>query len=251
MTEVTYARTFALKGCINFRDLGGYQTEDGRRVRWRRLFRSDALHQMLEEDIDLLSAADVRLVSGLDLRSPLELQNTGMGAVFARGARHHHLPLLEVVSQDRIARQTATGQMRRPAYIDMLESAGPRIGALFGILADADTYPGVFYCAAGKDRTGIIAALILRALGITDEQIIHDYSLTEPMPVERREARLKELGWISMPVDIDPQLLVAAPETMEAFLVALDERYGGVEAYLASCGVAGETLESVREHLLE
>ena len=106
----------------------------------------------------------------------------------------------------------------------------------------------MFYCAAGKDRTGIVAAVILRVLGVPDEQIVEDYALTQPMAPERREARMRELGW-SGPVD--PQLFLALPETMERFLQGIDARHGSVDAYLATCGVTETQLARVREHLLQ
>ena len=115
-------------------------------------------------------------------------------------------------------------------------------------LAEAESYPAVFYCAAGKDRTGIVAAVILRVLGVPDEQIVEDYALTQPMAPERREARMRELGW-SGPVD--PQLFLALPETMERFLQGIDERHGSVDAYLETCGVTETQLAHVRKHLLQ
>ncbi len=243
MTAETYQRSFALTGCGNFRDLGGYATADGRSVKWRTLFRSDALHQLNDEDIDVLSGAGVNLAVGFDLRSEVELLNTGPGGVYERGARHVHVPMIQVV-----AIPDQVGQMPRLSYVERLQNAQQCVSEVFSLLANGESYPAVFYCAAGKDRTGIMAALILRTLGVQDEQIIEDYSLTQPMSEERRAARMRELGWTT---PLDPKLYEAVPDAMVSFLNGLDEQYGSVEAYLEFCGVGAATVEQMRAHLLD
>lgn len=242
MTAETYERALALVGCGNFRDLGGYETADGRRTRWRTLFRSDALHQLGDEDIDQLSGAGINLAVGFDLRSSLELTNTGTGRVYERGARHFHAPIIEVLSTPDV-----TGQMPRLSYFERLEGASQAVGQIFHLLADEASYPAVFYCAAGKDRTGIVAALILRAVGVSDDQIIADYMLTQPMSMERREARMRELGWTT---PLDPKLYEASDEAIRKLLSGIDETHGSVEGYLAGCGVNEAVLEAVKGNLL-
>jgi protein-tyrosine phosphatase len=252
MTTETFERTFALTGCGNFRDLGGYETADGRRTKWRTLFRSDALHQLNDDDIKVLSAAGIKLTLGFDLRSHVELENTGPGIVYECGARHVHVPIMKNVNtQEAMARiadaQMAEGQLVRLDYFDRLSEASESVGQVFRLLAETDSYPSVFYCAAGKDRTGIVAALILRALGVDDEDIVADYMLTRPMSEERREARMRELGWN---IKIDPKLYEPSDEAMRNLLTGIDQTHGTVEAYLESCGVSSSVVERVKENLL-
>ena len=97
MLAPTPERLLALSGCANFRDLGGYESRDGRKTRWRTLFRSDALHQLSASDIEQLATLEQPLVTGLDLRSAMELSKTGTGPFYERGPRHHHLPLVQQV----------------------------------------------------------------------------------------------------------------------------------------------------------
>jgi protein-tyrosine phosphatase len=248
MTAETYERTFALTGCGNFRDLGGYEAKDGRRTRWRTLFRSDALHQLNDQDIDVLGDAGIRLALGFDLRSARELENTGQGTVYERGARHVHVPLIQTIaSNSEVIGQMQ--QMQRLSYFDRLADAIEPIGQIFDLLAESGTYPAVFYCAAGKDRTGIVAALILRAIGVSDDDIVADYMLTQPTSPERREARMRELGLENL--QLNPKLFEASDEAMRTLLSTIDETHGSVEGYLTMCGIESRTIERVQDHLLE
>jgi protein-tyrosine phosphatase len=253
MQTTVWQRKFTLAGCGNFRDLGGYETNDGRRVRWRTLFRSDSLSWLTSEDVATLAAQQVGLVVGLDLRTAEELNQTGHGLIYENGALHHHLPFFPTFGEDREQMRRmafATGAVGGDWWAGLLEVARPCFARLFEVLADAASYPAAIYCAAGKDRTGVVSALLLGSLGVSDEQIIADYALTEAQDMERLLLRLKALGreWAE---DFAPSQTAALPETMEHFLSAFQERYGTAEDYLLSSGVAAGAIEQVRLNLLE
>jgi protein tyrosine/serine phosphatase len=96
----------------------------------------------------------------------------------------------------------------------------------------------------------MVSAVLLRTLGVSDEQIVEDYALSGAPDLERMRRRVELMGRV-FDATIDPEKLAAKPDTMWHFLRAFDERYGSVEAFLAACGVSERVIERVREHLLE
>ena len=157
------------------------------------------------------------------------------------------------ISADRAQVQAAVhaiGQVAGDSYLQLMEQSRPCFEGIFNLLADPQHYPSAFYCAAGKDRTGMVSALLLRVLGVSDEQIIEDYALTAAPSEERLIARFKAMGrdLSRMP---DPASLRAHPETMEHFLAGFDRSHGSVEEFLMQCNVDDRTLQRVRENLLE
>ncbi|HEY8491972.1 MAG TPA: tyrosine-protein phosphatase [Dehalococcoidia bacterium] len=237
-------RRIPLTGCVNFRDLGGYPTKDGRRIRWRRLFRSDSLHQLTPEDLAQVRA--LGLAVAFDLRTSAEVQLHAVPHLAAAGVRHCHVPFIPAVDRAELARMVddLSGH-----YLRVLDTARPAIRELFGTLAEPRSYPAVIYCMAGKDRTGLAAALVLRALGVSDDHVVTDYALTETYAGERLRARTAEI--LAQVGALPPAVLAATPLTMERTLATLDETYGSTEAFLLACGVTRDELKLVRAHLLE
>ena len=252
-TEV-YERRIELSGCGNFRDIGGYEARDGRKVRWRRVFRSDALIWLTQEDLGCLHDMGIKLVAGLDLRTPEEAEQMHIGLLYENGTQRHHLPFIPTFGEDRErmrAMAHAVGRVASEGYLELLEQSRPCFEGLFGVLADESHLPAAYYCAAGKDRTGMVTALLLRLLGVSDEQIIEDYALT-PVPTEELiVARLTALGRDPAETLARRSELGAHPETMEHFLADFDRVHGSVEAFLLSCNLGEETLARVRGNLLE
>ncbi len=241
-------RRIPLEGCLNFRDLGGYPTGDGRAVRWRQVFRSDALH--LVTDADLAHLRDeIGLREVIDLRSSAEVRSEGQGPLAQGEAHIHHVPLFdgEVREEDRerVAQITLADR-----YVFMAELAGDRIARVVTLLAEAEA-PAVFHCAAGKDRTGVISAIVLGLLGVPDEVIVADYAATR----ENLDAivdRLNALeGYRTMLAALPPDTMHANPETIVEFLERLRARFGSVEDYALASGVAAPAIERLRARLIE
>lgn len=252
-------RRLRLEGARNFRDLGGYETRDGHRVRWRTLFRSDALTRLTEEDADALRSMGIRRV--FDLRTRTELERAGPSAHLRREAvetdgsgasaiEHRHVPFFEELGGTR--REAPAEGDPRPrmvaSYSRMLERAGPSVSHVVAALAEEQPR-AVFHCTAGKDRTGLLAALILRALGVHDDTIVEDYALTRVYSPPQSEQRRRELSE-QFGIEITPEVMDAAPETMSQTLVEIDARYGSTEALLREYGVTSAQLDGLREHLL-
>src|SRR5262249_21555291 len=218
-----------------------------RAVRWRQVFRSDALHLVTAADVahirHELGVGDV-----IDLRSSAELSSEGQGPLAELGVRFHHVPLFdgEVRSEDRerVAQITLADR-----YVFLTELAGPRIARVVTLLADANT-PAVYHCAAGKDRTGVISALLLGLLGVPDDVIVADYVATRDT-LDAIIDRLNALeGYRTMLASLPPDTLHANPETMIEFLERLRARHGSVEAYALRAGVPADAGAGLRERLV-
>jgi protein-tyrosine phosphatase len=238
---------------FNVRDLGGYLGADGRRVRWRTVFRADGLHRMSDDDLARFAELGVHTV--LDLRTHVELEERGrLGGSGGIDIRHHHLPLLQE-HWDPESYDPAVGPVRFLAdrYLDMLEGGREAIGEALKIIADPETKPLVFHCAAGKDRTGVLAALTLSLLGVDDDDVAADYALSAEA-VDRFGAwlartRPEQAQEMSLTV---PEGFIAAPhEAMLQFLDELRERYGSVEEYAAHAGLTTAEIKALRAHLLD
>ena len=248
-TADVIARTIAFDGCLNFRDLGGYTTRDDRVVQWRRLFRSDSLHRMSSADVARL-IDELGVVTVIDLRTQMERDRGGpVPATSFAGVRSVHVPMIDELFAERAERRRSA----RPAdmgegYVAMLELAGEHVAGLLHLLT-GDVYPAVFFCAAGKDRTGVFAALVLALLGVQDDDVVADYALTDLVAraiIERADRELYEHMWASLP----PEARGAPARVMQSMLAAIARKHGSVESYVASLGVGPDVVEGLRARLL-
>lgn len=238
----------ALDGLHNFRDLGGYVTTDGRRVRSGRVYRSDALHRMTEADVARVRA--LGLVSVVDLRAPDEIAHVGTGRIAELGAAYHNLPTRPAVLGADAPEGTAVSAPER--YLGYLAEGPGCFAGLVTLLADPRATPAVLFCNAGKDRTGVSAAMVLGVLGVPDETVAQDYARTHDAlaaihAASRRDYPSDVKAWRNL----SPDMATARPETMTTFLDLLRERFGGWTEYLGSLGVAPATLAAMRDSLLE
>lgn len=238
-------RTLPFTTAFNFRDCGGYLGHEGRTVRWRRLFRSDSLHRLHHGDTEAFAALGIRTV--IDLRRPREVARDGRVPEYTGLAYRHIHP--EHQDWDQIPYEEKLGVARFLAnrYHDLAEQGAAGISTAVGVIADEAASPVVVHCVAGKDRTGVVCALTLSVLGVSDEDIAADYALsTEASARFTAFLRTREV-----PVDRIPQPYFSSPaEAMLLFLKELRERHGSAEGYLLAAGLTPEQLESLRAHLL-
>lgn len=238
----------ALAGCHNFRDLGGYRAAGGRRVRRGRVYRSDALHRLTAADVRTVAALGI--VSVVDLRAPDEVAHVGTGRIADLGAAYHNLPTRPaVLGADAPPGTVASAPERYLGYL----AEGP--GCFTGVvelLADPVAAPAVFFCNAGKDRTGVVAAMVLGLLGVDDEDIATDYARTQAaLDAIRAASRQEYPADVAAWRNLSPDMAHARAETMLAFLALLRERLGGWDGYLRGLGVGQGTVDRMRDSLLE
>jgi protein-tyrosine phosphatase len=241
--------------CFNFRDLGGYPTQDGAQVRWKTLFRADTLHRLDGADLDAFH--DLGLCTVIDLRSGHEVDDHGQLRPAVDTLVVHHLPMLdEVGGPNRPApalspAETATLTAGN-AYISMADRGRHAIGRAVTLLARPERLPAVFHCTAGKDRTGILAAVVLGALGVGDDDIVVDYMLTD----ETRAARDAFLQIHDPDYYAFLQRLPVGFREMDAdaiptMLAWIRSEHGTVTEYLRTGGVDEPTLTALRANLLQ
>ncbi len=250
MHPVSPDRIVPFSGVLNFRDLGGYRTADGRTTRWGRLFRSNAMHGLTREDLVLFRQLGVSSV--IDLRSSGEVVRNGRGLLEDESIRFISSPILTDAQADEPRGEpfSSEGYLAR-RYLQYLDVGAPAFAAAISEMTVPEHYPLVFNCFLGKDRTGVLAAHVLGCLGIERATIVEDYALTDErvrLMVEglRRDPRQREA------IDqTDPALLAAEAVTMSAFLFELDRRFGGARAWVEAAGVAPEQIERLEELVLE
>jgi protein-tyrosine phosphatase len=240
-------RLIKLDGCLTFRDLGGYTTRGGGALRWRQVFRSDALHLLSDADVVHLRAT-LRLAGVIDLRSTTELQADGRGRIGAAPFRFHHLPLFDGMTVSSEEARAARSLAER--YFLLAEFAKEAIGRVIAAIA-ASGGPVVYHCAAGKDRTGVISAVLLGILDVEEELIVADYVATQENLESIVERLMESRGYRDVLSALPPETLHANPETMLAFLEQIRQRYGSMVEYACSAGVGAETVERLRGRLLE
>ncbi|GAA5081880.1 protein-tyrosine phosphatase [Thermocatellispora tengchongensis] len=231
----------------NFRDVGGYVTADGRRVRWRRLYRSDSLGALTGADAERFLRLGIRTV--IDLRHPDEAE--AQGRVPGRdGYRYHNLSV-EQQPWDRAAYDPRAGLGRFFAdhYRRVAEMGTAELADALRLIADADNAPVVVHCAAGKDRTGVVTALVLALLGVPHEDVIADYALTDLAAEKFARDWLarhpgEEIPWAGFGR--------APAEAMRLFLTELCAAHGSVRSYCRNAlGIGDDLVERLRDHLLE
>lgn len=237
-------RRIALEGSVNFRDLGGWSAEGGRRVRSGRLFRSDALHDLRPADVARLRDG-MRIRTIVDLRTSHEISLDGRGPLAAPPVRWRHLPLFDGAEP-----ASRGGASLAERYEEMLQRGRAAIAAIVQELALARA-PVVFHCFAGKDRTGVVAAVVLGSVGVREEDIVRDYALTS----ECLEGILEKLrgsrSYERVLDELPPETLHAEAATMERLLVRVRQRWGGFAGYLRSAGIGEAVRERLAESLLE
>jgi protein-tyrosine phosphatase len=250
VTDLAPTRSVDLVGVFNFRDLGGYVTQDGRSVRWRTLFRADGLGRLTTDDLDTLRPIALRTV--VDLRTSREIDERGRFPFENYPVAFHHLSVIDTTwdrERARVEDLPAT-EFLHQAYTSMLAQGARRFAAVFRVLAGADALPAVFHCAAGKDRTGLVAALLLGALGVEAHDIVADYALTQTTMGRFIERARSESTGANL-IDAAPRAFFAAdPAAMARVLDDLAQSHGSVRAFVAAIGVERDVLSQLEDLLL-
>jgi protein-tyrosine phosphatase len=240
-------RVLALAGTYNLRDVGGYPTADGRRTRWRTLLRSDSLHRLRPEAQATLIELGLRTV--VDLRNAREL--TEAPNVFASSARVRYVNVPLVAAAGEVPREGEYPTLEE-VYRRIVDTRASQLAAILGALAAPNGMPALLHCTAGKDRTGVVIALLLRLVGVDASTIGTDYAATaaclagEFMLEFRRQTEARGIDWEKY-----QRLLVCPPEFMERLLTYVEAAHGGVATYLRTAGVTENQIAALRAALVE
>jgi protein-tyrosine phosphatase len=249
-------RHILLAACFNFRDIGGYAAHDGRTTRWRTLYRSGALHRMTGDDAERVQS--LRLASVLDLRRPDEAATVPIGPLQDFGIRRYSFPLIPEGGSAILDEQYGAA-ISAQRYLGYLMTGEDQLKAALEQLADGSIYPAVIHCSAGKDRTGVLVAVLLSVLGVDRSAIVRDYALTN-CEVERTYQWLVSTGGVSEDAmreggtgaSVSLQKRLEAPvSAIEGFLDELEHRHGSIRRFVSDIGVSDAVVRRLEEALLE
>ena len=240
-------RHLAWEGCLNARDLGGYRTADGRETRWGAVVRSDSLTPLTEAGRAALVAYGIRSI--VDLRLPRELEEhpNPFAEPGDHGVAYTNLSLIDPAQ--------ATGS---PAdftnladdYKRALTRYAPQMASIMTAIAEAPEGGVLIHCAAGKDRTGQVSALLLDLCGVPRETIGADYALSAECLRPRTEEWLENGPGERADRERTLALFEPLAAVMIETLAYLDERHGGTEPFLRRAGATAATIGRLRERLL-
>ncbi len=242
-------RRIPFNGAVNFRDLGGYPAADGRKTRWRQIYRSDSLAELDANDLAHLQALGLR--SLCDFRLPGEAGKKPNRLPPGHAIRQHAigfipegtLAMLEAVGEGRLGAAEIEAEVLRH-YGKFIHDHQGEYRHFFDLLLEDDNLPLLVHCTSGKDRTGIAAALVLLALGVPRDVVVRDYTLTNDY---RRDIAHLFRG------AVDPaalQVLTSAhPRYIGRALDELDAGYGGIAGWFDTVGLGQGALADLRARL--
>lgn len=243
-------RLISLHAVHNFRDLGGYPTEDGRVTRWRTMYRADGLQRLVGDDLEAVRTLGLRTV--VDLRTTGELEERGRFPEAEHPVDFHHLSVMDStwMNSDPPTFDTDV-EFLHWAYSSMLSTGTESLASAIRVLAAPGALPGVFHCAAGKDRTGVLAMLLLGSVGVPHDYITADYALTAAgMERLRAWARVEHADTVDRMNSVPSAFFAALPEAMEMVIADICAEHGDIRGYVRDIGIDGDVIEALTAALV-
>lgn len=244
MSTILTDKLLQLEGTYNARELGGYESQHGGKIKKGKLLRSDGLHQLSSSDESYLLDYGIRTI--IDLRSKREFETYPDTLKDHEQIKYHSVPFLDQMLANN--GELIVQHSLKDVYVQLLEESKKDIQCVIEIISKSLNDGVLFHCAAGKDRTGIIAMLLLSICEVKRDIIIQDYSwsaeLMEPRFVQQKQ-ELREVG-----VDVPAFIFESNPSDARETLHFLDKSYGGPIAYLKEIGVTRETMDHIYYQLL-
>jgi protein-tyrosine phosphatase len=247
------SREIVLEGAANFRDLGGYATKDGRQMRWGKIYRSADISKLTDNDVRILSELNIKMVCDLRGEKEAELAPDRLPA----GAERM---LLSAGSENIGGQASFMKYMKTPASADSMirsvytrtDHLGKKYKPVFDQLFILENDKALlFHCTAGKDRTGVGAALILYSLGVSDSVIYKDYELTNEYRKQVNEQFVKMLAAQGLPEASGRSMMAANPEYLKAAFDAIKKQYGSVDSFLdKEIGLTADRKKELAKKLL-
>ena len=244
-------RRIEIEGAHNVRDIGGYETADGRTIRWGRFLRADNVSTLPQHSQDTLtSGIGVRTV--IDLRRQDEIDGQPDN-VLGRSphVEYHNVDIVGDMVFDQVESEEPRHKIHA-SYRNMLDRRGRKFGEALRVMAQPGALPAMYHCMGGQDRTGLISALLLGLAGVPKETIAADYTLTAEYRIFAYLGLNPEVPDAD-PDDYTPEAYRARncpPEVMLDTLEYLDDRHGGIEAFVRSAGVTDDDIAALRAALV-
>ncbi len=243
-------RHYPFEGCFNFRDIGGYTNQDGKRVKKGLYFRTGRQDRMTQTDLAQLS--DLKISTQIDLRKPDEVLDQGKGPLEAMGANYINIAVIPEGGSDQLSKLVGDTGISGKRYLGYLQFGPTSWLRLFGILSTQENLPVVLHCTAGKDRTGVSTAFLLSVLGVSREVIEADYLLTN-LDTERQADFIEST--VGYPDGYDRESMISAAgvpkDAMKDFLDGIESKWGSAVEYLEKIGITQDQMNKVRNNFLE
>ena len=225
-------RHIVFDGPVNFRDIGGYQTDTGRTVRWGRVFRADTL---VLSDKDLERFGDLGIRHVYDMRN--EMERVALPNRLPADLEAEVVPLVSDDPEDNPMKtlgQASADDFLSLLYLHILERSAPTVGRIITGLASETEVPAVFHCSAGKDRTGLITGVLLSVLGVPADVIVDDYAMTgRYRTTEHVQQTVERIGQVAkLAPEVVAGMLEAPRPAMQLALAEIGEKYDGFDHYL-------------------
>lgn len=236
-------RHWPLPDTHNIRDLGGYPSASGGMTQWQRILRGEALHPLTDNSRDTLVADGLSLV--IDLRGPHETAHTEHPFIGHDTVAYRNIVLFDALAPIAMAQQPFDMAQR---YCDALDRCGEQFADVLRAIATAAPGIVLFHCTAGKDRTGVVAALLLALAEVSNSDIIADYALTASAEGLIAQLRARALSVGSEPDHVE-RMLASDGATMATFLTHLDTVHGGIGPYLDTIGLTPAEITALRNRL--
>lgn len=244
--SISSQRHLALEGSHNIRDIGGYQTLDGRYTRWKTILRADSLSHLPHVSQQALLNYGIQTI--IDLRSPSEVAKSPNVFSNSKNINYFSLPLVRDKNESVILEQPQTLVER---YCLILEYCQKEIKLILETIATTDTIPVLINCTAGKDRTGLIIALLLGIANVAESTIVEDYALSAKYldsVLEKLRLQARQSGYHMQNVE---RMLECQHNTMIDTINYLQAKYGGIVDYLSSIGITSEVINYLRTVIVE
>lgn len=233
-------RMLQVESMTNIRDLGGYETQSGYYTKSHKFIRSTNPSKLTDEEKEYLYNYGIRLQ--IDLRSDFEIEQQPSSLIGYKDIEYIRIDLMKTKNLNVLPKEIANYKDLAGFYIYMLEANKEQFKELFEVFYDHPYDAIMFNCSAGKDRTGVVAALLLDLAGCHEYDIVKDYS-------ESYENNLKVMSKLEELVDENNRaFLESTPTMMMKFLDYLREKYGSAKEYLVQCGLEIEKIEEIIEN---
>lgn len=252
-------RIIEVDGVFNFRDMGGYRTTDGKKVKTGLVYRSGALGEITEAGLAKLQELGIKLIC--DLRSHEEQVAAPNKLPQNPAPTYAHLPLLAADNRRErlmalLFNRSRFNTMMPEMYTRVIVDGNAHLyGDILRRIANADNLSMIIHCTAGKDRTGVAAMLILSLLGVPEDVILADYSLSNLYYehfLQFGRLAVSSIAWMGITAEDLQPLFISHPDTLKATLAHIHRKYGSVENYLRSAaGVNDEIQQKIKTNLLE
>jgi protein-tyrosine phosphatase len=248
---MTASRMINVPGITNLRDVGGYPAGNGSLTRWGTLLRSGTMNGLDDSRAERLQTIGLRTI--IDLRRPFEVQADPQPQILSDSGPASYVNISLLTDEIEEARR-ANNYLLPDLYRAMIDHAQPEIAETIGVLAEPNAFPALVRCTAGKDRTGIVVALLLRIAGVPDDTIVYDYALSQKSMETEEFIEFQKTHILARQVDWDvyrQNFLISPAEFMRDALGHIDREYGSACGYLQKIGIDVATMNHLRRVLAE